>query len=804
MKKLTRTVALLLALIIAVGVGIVGISAAEWETAEVSAASDKAGITVYYKCEGKTPYIYYWNALPKNLETAYPGVKMSKAADQGENWYKYTFKDSTKINLMFTDGTNTLEGQLSKELTRQSGEWWFNGKKWSGKNPDLEPDPIPGNFSDMREDSIYFVMTTRFYDGDKGNNVHCWDDGQAGNPDSDPAWRGDFKGLGEKLDYLKALGFSAIWVTPVVENASGYDYHGYHAIDFMKVDSRYESEDYTYQDLINDAHDKGMKIIQDVVWQHTGNFGEAYFCPLFEKDYDADLANLEESMIPTDYLLNSYGLKSADEYWAQKPGIQYDQRLNLMKNTTYSGSNGNSTGNLPDEKDYAMDKVSTSDKYNKNNYYHTGYFQSLNWDDWTCKFAQIAGDCVDLNTENPAVADYVVEAYSKYIEMGVDGFRVDTVRHIPRLTLNLMYNEQMIDAAKAVGNNHFMMFGEICTRYTQIWYRDHAEESSPYYTWKESDPKWEKQWNWESTPEAINENMNIIFDHYLEEDKTSDEPTSQNANLNGIEYHTPDTSMASGMNAIDFQMHRMFGDAKNAYGFAVANDKYYNDATWNVMYVDSHDYAPEQPDEKNRFAGGTGAWAENLSLMFTFRGIPCVYYGSEVEFAKGKVIDLGPNIELSETGRAYFGDYLEGTVTATDFSEYTATGEVKATLESPLAKHLTKLNAVRRAIPALQKGQYTSDSKYASGSMAYVRRYTDEAEGIDSLALVTVSGGATFKNIPNGTYIDAITGDKQTVTNGTLTATCSGKGNARVYVCCASGFTGIKGAIGETNLDYLK
>ena len=222
------------------------------------------------------------------------------------------------------------------------------------------------------------------------------------------------------------------------------------------------------------------------------------------------------------------------------------------------------------------------------------------------------------------------------------------------------------------------------------------------------------------------------------------------------------------------------------------------------MYVDSHDYAPEGPSEFTRFEGGTQTWAENLSLMFTFRGIPCVYYGSEVEFAKGQKIDVGPNAPLAETGRAYFGDYLEGTVNATDFSEYTATGEVKATLESPLAKHLTKLNAVRRAIPALQKGQYTSDSKYASGSMAYIRRYTDEKEGIDSLALVTVSGGATFKNIPNGTYIDAITGDKQTVTNGTLTATCSGKGNARVYVCCASGFDGIDGAIGETNLTYLK
>ncbi len=805
MKKLTRIAALLLAIIIAVGVGIVGISAAEGDIVKTGAASETAGITVYYKCEGKTPYIYYWNALPKNIESTYPGVKMTKDTTQGEDWYKYTFKDSTKVNFMFTDGTNTLEGQLSDELTRTSGEWWYKGGRWRGKNPEINDGPDDYTFTDMREDSIYFVMTTRFYDGDTGNNVHCWDDGNAGNPDSDPAWRGDFKGLGEKLDYLKALGFSAVWITPVVENASGYDYHGYHAMDFSKVDSRYESDDYTYEDLIKDAHDKGMKIIQDVVWQHTGNFGEAFFCPLFTKDYDADLGVIEESMIPTDYLLSSYGLKSAEEYWAQKPGVQHDQRINLMKDIeSYPGSIGNTTGLLPGDDDYDIIKLSAG-KNNANNYYHTDYFCSPNWDDWSTKFCQIAGDCVDLNTENPAVAEYIVESYAQYLEMGVDGFRVDTVRHIPRLALNMMYNPQFHEAAREAGNNNFMMFGEICTRYTQIWYRDHAEESTPYYTWAESDPKWAKEWSFESTREAINNNMNLVFDHYREEDKCSDEPTSTNAFLNGIEYHTPDTSKSSGMNAIDFQMHRMFGDGKNAYNFALGADKYYNDATWNVMYVDSHDYAPEGPSEFTRFEGGTQTWAENLSLMFTFRGIPCVYYGSEVEFMKGAFIDKGPTIALSTSGRAYFGDYLEGTVTATDFSEYTASGAVKETLEAPLSQHLIKLNAIRRAIPALQKGQYTADSKYASGSMAYVRRYTDKAEGVDSLALVTVSGGATFKNIPNGKYIDAVTGDVQTVTNGTLTANCSGKGNLRVYVCCASGFTGIDGAVGETSgLTYIK
>ena len=194
-------------------------------------------------------------------------------------------------------------------------------------------------------------------------------------------------------------------------------------------------------------------------------------------------------------------------------------------------------------------------------------------------------------------------------------------------------------------------------------------------------------------------------------------------------------------------------------------------------------------------------WAEDLDLMFTFRGIPCLYYGSEVEFQKGAVIDVGPNAPLSTTGRAYYGNYLEGDVTATDFSQYTASGKVADTLNSTLSQHLMKLNAIRRAVPALQKGQYTTSSNYVSGDMAYIRRYTDDTT--DSLACVSVSGDATFKNIPNGKYVDAVTGDVKNVTNGTLTVPSMGTANMRVYVCCASGFTGIDGQIGNSTY-YLK
>ena len=797
MTGIKKLCALVLAVMMVVTVGVISVNAAQSSDSDaVAADTTNTGITIHVRMKDSTqPYVYLWNSLPTNsaMSKSYPGEKMTK----GDKWYNYHVADVTKVNAIITDADGKQYSTEKKLESGASSDWYFENGKWSKYNPD-EPDPVGS--VDMREETIYFVMTTRFYDGDTGNDVHCWDDGTAGNGDDDPAWRGDFKGLGEKLDYIKALGFSAIWVTPVVTNGSGYDYHGYHAMDLSTVDARYESSDYTYEDLIHDAHQKGMKIIQDVVLQHTGNFGEAYFCNLFTKDTTKDLGNLQESLIPTQYLLDTYGLKSPEEYWAQKPGVQYQQRLNLMKNVTYSGDNGNSTGPQPAEQDFSMNKVSQSDTYNPNNYYHTGYFQSPNYDDWTTKFSQIAGDCVDLNTENPAVAEYVVDSYSKYMDMGVDGFRVDTVRHIPRVSLNIMFNDQLMDAAKAAGKPNFYMFGEICTRYTSVWYRGHAEESTPYYTWKESNSKWADSWHWGTSATDINDNMNLVLQHYLEEDNyngdmDSTQPKSDNAFLDGLTYHGSDRSMASGMDAIDFQMHRMFGSAKNAYNFAVNNDKYYNDATYSVMYVDSHDYAPEQPDETTRFTGGTQTWAENMDLMFTFRGIPCVYYGSEVEFKKGELIDKGLLISLENSGRAYFGDYLEGTVKATDFSEYTASGTVADTLASPLSKHLSKINAIRRAIPALQKGQYTASNTYVTGGdMSYVRRYTDD--NTDSLALVSISSGATFKNIPNGKYVDAVTGDVKYVTDGTLTVPELAKANMRVYVCCASGFTGIDGQIG--------
>ena len=556
--------------------------------------------------------------------------------------------------------------------------------------------------TDFRDESIYFVITTRFYDGDPSNNARTSEDTKAQNPENDPSWRGDFKGLIEKLDYIKALGCTAVWITPVVENDSGYDYHGYHAYNFSVVDSRYESDGATYQDLIDAAHAKGMKIIQDVVLNHTCNWGEENLLQL-----------------------------TSDVYTERNA-------------TVMNGAND------PD-----------------NIYHHNGFCGGGDWDNYSAQNKTIADDCFDLETENPKVYNYLIDCYTNYINMGVDAFRVDTVKHISRLTFNAVF----LPAFKAAGGDNFYMFGEVCTKGHDVFYRGEPGISTCFYTWAD-DESWTGRWS-----NDLASNEALVEEHYTAHGDTSNQPTSDNAFLNGNEYHTPDYSQKSGMDVIDFQMHWSFISANSAFNTALGEDKYFNDSTWNVVYVDSHDYAPDEC-QTVRYTGGEEAWAENLALMYTFRGIPCIYYGSEVEFQAGKPIDVGPNAPLANTGRAYFGDYLEGTVVASDFTVYNATGTVAQTLLSPLSQQIMRLNRIRQAIPALRKGQYSTEG--CSGNIAFKRRYTDSTT--DSFVCVAISGNATFSGIPNGTYVDAVTGDTQVVSNGTLNASVSGKGNMKVYV----------------------
>ena len=620
----------------------------------------------------------------------------------------------------------------------------------------MATDVFTSNRTDFRDESIYFMMTTRFYDGDPSNNVLCWDNQEAQKSTKDPCWRGDFQGVIDKLDYIKALGFTAIWITPVVQNASGYDYHGYHASDFSKVDCRYQSGDgkksgdVMFQELIDKAHKKGIKIILDIVLNHTGNFGEEHFCKEFDRDTRLrNQADINACMIPNLETLGS-------DYPGLLPGYQYQRRLAMMKNT--DGQN-----------------------HDTHNYWH--HFGNFNWDLPNRWWAQIAGDCVDLNTENNTVADYLVKCYGNFIKMGVDGFRIDTSGHISRLT----FCKQFIPQFAALGKQYedkrlnkapFFMYGEVCARFGSVQYRGQDNLSPYYYTWKApkelmdgfdgSQSYWDTQEIYDSGTGYDAKLMPLC------EKDNADSPESNNTFMLNGAWHEPDYSQSSGFNVIDFPLHYNFSSAGSAYGLAKSGDMKYNDATFNVVYVDSHDYGP-QPNDGVRFGGSDAQWAENLSLMFTFRGIPCLYYGSEIGFKRGAKIDNGPNGPLSDTGRAYFGGYITGDVEASDFGEYKASGNVDATLNHDLAQHLIRLNKIRQAVPALRKGQWTDEGCAANGGIAFKRAYKD------SYALVALNGGATFTDCPAGTYTDLVTG--KTYSGSTITVDApKNQGQVRVLV----------------------
>lgn len=728
-------------------------------------------------------------SVPSNVSATANGLRVSltwtasvdNADGRGVAGYEITRTGGTQGTKVFTSTTNSYaDSGLDAQTVYTYSVAAYDKAVPSNKSAASAavsvqtgnaPEPLPGGEplgTDMREDSIYFVMTARFYDGDSSNNRGGQFHVSSGNAaNNDPMFRGDFKGLIEKLDYIKALGFSAIWITPVVLNRSDYDFHGYHGWDFYKVDPRLESEGASYQDLINEAHNKGIKIIQDVVYNHSSRWGEK---------------NLFSPTV--------YGVQDSQWSWfydTPVPGKEYDGlNANDPMGRAYNGdlwSTEEPAGNT------CRNWGQPTSFYSKEGYriYNcqwpnptSGMFPSDlfhqcwigNWEGEDSRSCWIHEDLADFNTENQTVQDFLKDVYRKYIDMGVDGFRIDTAVHIPRTTWNREFLPDAKNyAAQKFGEKgeNFFMFGEVGSFVNDKWNRGSVNHSAQFFTWKER-----KQYSADDAVAALE-----MYQYENSVMGTANQPTSTNAFLNGNNYHTPDHSQFSGMSVIDMRMHMNFSDAGNAFWNGKDSDDSYNDATFNVVYVDSHDYGPNK--SSTRYTGGTAAWAENMSLMWTFRGIPTLYYGSEIEFKKGAQIDCGPTCPLETTGRAYFGDNIEGTVVASDFGVVqSATGNVAQTLNHPLVKHVQRLNQIRRKIPALQKGQYSTEG--VSGGIAYKRRFTDAAKGIDSFALVTVSSSATFTGIPNGTYKDAVTGDVKNVTNGTLTASVSGQGNLRVYV----------------------
>jgi neopullulanase len=128
----------------------------------------------------------------------------------------------------------------------------------------LKPLPRVRRFSGFSpDDVIYLIMPDRFANGDPTN------DGRSGNrQDARKYHGGDLRGIIDRLPYLKNLGITTIWLTPVVDNTDS-GYHGYHAVDFYKLEEHF-GDVAMFHELVDAAHGFGIKIMQDQVANHVG------------------------------------------------------------------------------------------------------------------------------------------------------------------------------------------------------------------------------------------------------------------------------------------------------------------------------------------------------------------------------------------------------------------------------------------------------------------------------------------------------------------------------------------------------
>jgi len=564
---------------------------------------------------------------------------------------------------------------------------------------------------DFREETIYFLLTSRFNDGDSSNNAATEWSSYNSDPEINPSitdpedvtWRGDFKGLIEKLDYIKDLGFTAIWVTPIVHNRSPLDYHGYHAWDFTKVDPRLESPGATFQDLINEVHSKGMKIVLDVVTNHSGRFGIK------------DVAEIKYNTDPT-----------APWFAIDNPSWEYDgitpnpddgliwSRANLAPMPAPFNENLEAY-NFPGKENY----VDTTDP---NWYHHSGNGFAQGFDDTENLYNRaLAGDTPDLNTGNPEVREYLVNAYAKYINMGVDAFRWDTIKHMDREDVIYFF-----DAFKAI-NPDLFIFGEVA----QLRHELHpVDEINPHwYTWRG----------------AIN--------------------NSEPLDMAVIDFYTEATFHGT------FEEGQSFSTVRAAARY----DNLYSDPSTLITWLDNHDFGPNN-DWNRRYGGSDENLAACMNFMFTWRGIPAVYYGTEMRFMAGEFNDIhnseGTRRSIDETGRAYYGDIMS---------------------QAPnhiIYQHIKKLNAIRKAIPALQKGVWSW--KDAPGNAVAYRRTFENSEVAVGLAK---DGDASFSisGMTNGIYRDAVTGREIRTNNGVLNFSVASN-SAGIYVLNGPGVIGDCGA----------
>ena len=297
---------------------------------------------------------------------------------------------------------------------------------------------------ELTREQMYFVMADRFENGTASNDAGGYGGDRMENG-FDPTDKGfyhggDLKGLTSRLDYIKGLGTTALWLTPSFKNkpvqGTGADasagYHGYWVTDFTQIDPHLGTNA-ELKELVAEAHGRGMKVFFDIITNHTA-----------------------------DVIANAEGQYS---YVAKEDAPYRDADGNAFDDRDYAGTGkfpaldvGTSFPYTPVFRTAADETAKSPAWLNDRTLYHNRGDAKFNGGE-----SDLYGDFVgldDLFTEHPRVVEGMTDVYKTWVDFGIDGFRIDTVKHV-----NTEFWQQFAPAvdehAAERGNEDFFTFGEV-------------------------------------------------------------------------------------------------------------------------------------------------------------------------------------------------------------------------------------------------------------------------------------------------------------------------------------------------------
>ena len=558
------------------------------------------------------------------------------------------------------------------------------------------------------EDVIYFAMTDRFSDGDPANNTPAGSDPALYDSKQEDISRylgGDLRGMEMALQagYFNDLGITALWLTPVVRNVwrSGYDlggwksgYHGYWTQDWLDIDPHLTSKislagkTYPdnadgrmehYRDFVKLAHSKGIKVIQDVVLNHAGT--------VFYYDVNDDgVFNVEKK-----------------EEWIQpfkNDGFHAHAKWADVPKWNAKRSQPDGPRELLGVKIATQGVLSQLDSYGRKGFSADSLGKS-DGEEVACDFFSLR----DLWTAPDgahfeALVDEFVAIYQFYLTtVGVDGLRIDTVKHIHPQFWDAFTARLRVRLGAAAADK--LLFGEVY---------DGNPARLGQYTWRS---------DWQQHPEPALDSV-LDFNFCFSAREYLRHP--------GRKFGSPaalEKSLGT-RTATDSENRPFYNPNPGVDGL--------NSQQKMITFIENH-------DGLNRFrVAGITAERNRLAqaLLMTLPGIPCLYYGTEFDLldSKGKVGRDG------ETGRMMFYRRQSGPTI----------NEVKS---SAAYTNIKKLVALRAKLPVLRTGKLvplwvdSDSSKEDDGVFAFART-SDDGE---SFAVVVVNASDTKRVTSDGFHV---------------------------------------------------